>query len=139
MLDDMYINGEPLSSYGYMIKHKSIGMPVPNVKYVEIPGRNGKLDITDFTGVTYGNRPILVQLRVEDKNKYMMARQKLEAINGRNVDISFSDEPNVTYRGRVTINLYDRVSRRFCDAEISQDADPWPYHTLTGEELVPDV
>ena len=139
MLEDVYVNGESMKAFGYILKHKSIGVAEPRMSYVEVPGRNGKIDITDFTGLTYSNRPITVQLKAEDHNLYMQARQKLEAINGRNVDISFSSEPNVTWRGRVSVRTYERNSRRFCDAEIFQDADPWPYHTLTGEELVPDV
>ena len=46
-----------LEEYGLYLIDREIGVATPNLYQTTVPGRNGKLDLTDFYGdVTFQNR-----------------------------------------------------------------------------------
>lgn len=48
-----------LEEYGLYLIDREIGVATPNLYQTTVPGRNGKLDLTDFYGdVTFQNRSI---------------------------------------------------------------------------------
>lgn len=132
-----YINGTSLLSLGMAVGQKTIGNAAPNIQTIEVPGMDGVLDVTDFVGLTYGNRPIEFTLLVTDRNRFSESRLFLESWNGQEVDLTFSDEPNLVWHGRIVMGDYGKYerSRIKCLTSMSMSAYPFPTNSITGEEV----
>lgn len=126
------INGEhTLRDWGAAITNSDvISLPEPNTTYLEIPGRNGRLDLSEvLTGdVSYGNRTIKLQLakstNVEDW--YTTGLHIFNSIHGRAVTLTFDDDPEHYYKGRATVSSPQRL-RNGGELLITVDADPFRY------------
>ena len=54
------------SSYGLVLSKKTIEAPSPKLETVDIPGADGKLDMTEYFGdVKYNNRKIKLEFSTE--------------------------------------------------------------------------
>ena len=54
------------SSYGLVLSKKTIETPSPKLETVDIPGADGKLDMTEYFGdVKYNNRKIKLEFSTE--------------------------------------------------------------------------
>lgn len=76
----------------------------PKLNYVEIPGSNKSLDLTEYlTGIpTYSERKGSFEFYVMDDGTTWAERRKLFAnyFNGRKMMMIMTDEPDRYYRGR---------------------------------------
>lgn len=124
-------NEHTLRDWGAAITNSDIiSLPEPNTTFLEIPGRNGRLDLTEvLTGdVSYGNRTIKLQLakstNVEDW--YTTGLHIFDAIHGRAVKLTFDDDLGHYYKGRATVSNPQRL-RNGGQLLITVDADPFRY------------
>ena len=132
----------------YITNTNYIGNPEQYTNYVEVPGRNGRLDMSEaLTGrPTYLGRKLSISLAG--------ARPKIQwdtvisffrnHINGRVCKITFDNDPSYFWRGRVHVDDFESLLTlgKFTvnvDAEpykysIHQTSDPWlwdPFNFLT--------
>lgn len=91
----------------YLEEPVIVSPPKPNTYMVEVPGRNGSLDLTEsITGaVTYQDRELEFPFLCREKRtKWNGIYQKLlAAVHGRACTIVCSDDPEYYYEGRVTV------------------------------------
>lgn len=108
-----------------------ISPPSPVTKYVEVPGADGLLDMTQtLTGFTqYSNRKISFEFtilanRAEWPDIYS---DILDTLHGNVVEIVFDDDPQYFYRGRVTVGNWS--AKNVMAATLTMMAEVEPYKT----------
>ena len=131
-----------LRDWGAVITNSDvIGMPEPNTVLLEVPGRSGRLDLSEvLTGdVTYSNREIKLELAAQ-MNRDRWTETCFHIFNkfhGRVVHVSFDEDPVHFYVGRCSITSPKRVATAGTMV-ITIDAEPYRYEsevyevTLTG-------
>ena len=109
-----------------------ISIPEPNLTVLEIPGRNGRLDISEaLTGdVTYGNRTIKLELAssVDLESWYEKCLHIFNTYHGKRVTVIFDDDLTHYYTGRAAVSDPQRV-RNGGTFVLSVDAEPFRYST----------
>lgn len=110
-------------------------IPPPKVRtnYVDIPGTNGSLDVSEMlTGYPmFENRTGSMQfvfLSAEFGSSRDMYTEMLNTLHGRNVKVILTDEPEYFYEGRVSVKEYS-VARDH--SEFSFDYTFAPYKIQT--------
>lgn len=101
-------NQHTYDAWGLMLKTApKITAPEPKTYYVDIPGANGKLDLTEaLTGaVRYKNREIKLEFnRWADRKAWSaLYSEILSALHGQIKQITLDDDPDCYYTGRVTV------------------------------------
>lgn len=129
-------------------KERLIITPPPvQTKYVELPGKNGKIDMTEvLTGFpTYGNRTGQLVFIVDNADpgsnsaydtktwadKY---EDLLSIFHGKEVELTLDDDPRYTYKGRISVDGFVQGSS-WSQIAISYDFDPYKYDN-TGKYTV---
>ena len=131
-----------LRDWGAIITNSDvIGMPEPNTVLLEVPGRSGRLDLSEvLTGdITYSNREIKLELAAQT-NRDRWTETCFHIFNkfhGRVVHVIFDEDPGHFYVGRCSITSPKRVATAGTMV-IMIDAEPYRYEsevyevTLTG-------
>ena len=131
-----------LRDWGAIITNSDcVGMPEPNTVLLEVPGRSGRLDLSEvLTGdVTYSNREIKLELAAQT-NRDRWTETCFHIFNkyhGRVVHVTFDEDPVHFYVGRCSITSPKRVATAGTMV-ITIDAEPYRYEsevyevTLTG-------
>ena len=131
-----------LRDWGAIITNSDcIGMPEPNTVLLEVPGRSGRLDLSEvLTGdVTYSNREIKLELAAQtNREKWVETCFHIfNKFHGRVVHVTFDEDPGHFYVGRCSITDPKRIATAGT-MKISVDAEPYRYEsevyevTLTG-------
>lgn len=106
---------------GLVLFSKKISPPVVKTTSVEIPGRDGNLDITEaLTGrVAYEDRELSFVFRVPNpKEEWADVYSKvLNKIHGKRMDIVLDDDPDYYYTGRVSIDEFS-TNRQLAEIAI---------------------
>lgn len=110
--------------------------PEPRTNMVEIPGRNGLLDLTSNLGpVTYGQRSVWFACMMVDTPRRLTQRYSeiLNKYHGQRCRMILDDEPDYYYDGRCS------VSREYLDngaqaVRLDLDADPLKYPVYASDE-----
>lgn len=116
-----------------------ISPPPVQTKYVELPGKNGKLDMTEvLTGFPiYGNRTGTLNFIVDNTNpagntaydsKTWADRYEdvLSIIHGQQVEFTLDDDPNYIYKGRMSVDGWTRGTS-WSQLSLSYDFEPYKY------------
>lgn len=119
--------------WGLMLKSRPvISPPTPKTKYVDVPGADGAIDMTDaLTGYTqYQNRKISFEfiLMAGRENWPAIYSDIMDTLHGRKVKITFDDDPDYYYTGRVTVGKWDAAK---VTAIITMSAEVEPFKTET--------
>lgn len=117
--------------WGLMFKSRPvISPPIPKTKYVEVPGADGAIDMTDtLTGYTqYQNRQISFEfiLMAGRENWPAIYSDLMDTLHGRKVRITFDDDPDYYYTGRVMVDKWDAGK---VTAVITMTAEVEPFKT----------
>ena len=120
-----------LRDWGAIITNTDvIGMPEPQTILLDVPGRSGRLDLSEvLTGdVSYGNREIKMELAAEvDTERWIeMCLHIFNKYHGRNVQVIFDEDPTFYYFGRVSVTD-PRRQRRAGQMVLTVDAEPFKY------------
>lgn len=108
----------------------SITSPEVQTYSVQIPGRNGLLDLTEVNGaIRYNNRTIKITCSHQDRTAYDYhdcSNQLLKKYHGKRRDIIFDSEKDYYYSGRlfVTANKENQVHSTYI---ITADCEPYAY------------
>lgn len=117
--------------WGLMLRSRPvISPPAPKTKYVDVPGADGALDLTDsLTGYTqYKNRKITFDFVIVAGRASWPAIYSdiLDTLHGNVVEIVFDDDPQYAYRGRVTVGKWDAAKMT---ATLTMSAEVEPFKT----------
>ena len=122
----------------YITNTDCIGEPKQYTKYIEIPGRNGLLDISEtITGrQIYTKREIKINLAgARDKTTWNAALSILRnRVNGKVCRIVFADDPAYYWQGRVDIKDFSSVLNLGTLTIDIPNADPYKYSVTSSVE-----
>lgn len=118
-----------------------VGSPTPNTNYVDVPGGNGHIDLTEaLTGdVTYSNRTLTFELAMKTMPSLwpQITNKIYNALHGKAVQVILDEEPSHYFYGRVTVESAAR-SQIAGQVVLSVDCEPYRYEiqetsvTFTG-------
>lgn len=115
-----------------------IGDPVPVTNYVNVPGRDGYLDLskTNDGHLTYSSRPISIELAgFAQKHSWNAVISKLRNyVSGRTCRFIFDNDRAYFWRGRVTINDFSSILSVGTLKLEMEHAEPYKYSIETSAE-----
>ena len=117
-----------------------ISVPEPNTVLVDVPGRNGRLDLSEaLTGdVSYSNRTIKLVLiaSVNIQSWRDISDHIFNKFHGRKVKVTFDDDPKHYYSGRASVSDPQRI-RNGASLTLTVDADPFRYAKAEKHVRIP--
>lgn len=117
------------TDFGLILSSSTIGKAEPKIETVEIPAGNGVIDYTEYFGdVFYKNRPLSFDFStVAPMSEFPgLFSQIQDALHGRKMNITVSDDPTRYYIGRISVNEW-KSNSRIGKITIDVDAEPWKY------------
>ena len=123
-------NVQVFDTWGLLLEKFTISPPEPELITIDVPGRDGVIDITEnlFGTVPYKNRTINITLTMPDKDTWAETYTNLLTdIHGKTKQIVFDADPGYYYTGRCRVANHDREGRKAVTFEIEVDADPYKY------------
>lgn len=115
--------------WGLMLKSAPvISPPEPKTKYVDIPGMDGEMDLSESLAGTirYKNRRIDLEFIVmADREDWpAIYSEILEMLHGKSVDIAIDEDLKYHYTGRVTVGE-PRFEYRWIVLQMSANVGPY--------------
>ena len=107
---------------------KEIGKPTPQSFTVQVPGRNGLLNLTKgLTGkVTYYNRPLSFQyFGTGDRERLLYLDAYMSRFHGETIRIIDDDYPGHYYEGEAKIETTFAPSGNYITIKLTVDAQPF--------------
>ena len=106
-----------LRDWGAAITNSDIiSVPEPNTVLLEVPGKSGRLDLSEvLTGdISYGNREIKLKLAAETSKEEWVDTcfHIFNKYHGRMIHVTFDEDPGHFYVGRASVSDPQRVHRR---------------------------
>lgn len=99
-----------IDDWGLVLTSRVISPPTPQTKYVEVPLKDGSLDLTEILSedIKYNNRTITLTFTVVDAiNTWASKISEIQNyIQGKNLKIIFDDDVAFYYIGRVAVNQW---------------------------------
>ena len=121
----------------YISNTKCIGNPEQYTNYVEVPGRNGRLDMSEaLTGrPTYLGRTLTIELSgARPKTMWdAIISYFRNHINGRVCRITFDNDMSYFWRGRVHVDDFESVMT-LGKFTVKVDAEPYKYSILQSSD-----
>ena len=112
------------ADYGLIVAPYAIPMPEPQTNFVEIPGRDGALDLSEAFGtVRYADRVIELTLYARAPFDTLLSAFAAD-IHGRRMNVIFDRDPTYYYDARITI---EDVERHWGYCELSLECRAKPY------------
>lgn len=113
---------------GLVMTEKTIGAPTPQTNYIDVPGRNGSLDLSTYlTGeVAYSNRSLRFKFVGDGSRETVLTLiDEMMLYHGHHLQITIDDYPEWYYEGRATIAYTDHG--HYVEFEMSVNAQPFCY------------
>lgn len=108
----------------------TISVPEANTVLLEVPGRSGRLDLSEvLTGdISYGNREIKLKLAAETNREEWVDTcfHIFNKYHGRMVHVTFDEDPGHFYVGRASVSDPQRVASAG-QLTVTIDAEPFRY------------
>ena len=122
-------NYDSYDDFSLFLASKEIGTAEPKKKIVEVEGSDGVLDFTEYFGdVKYNNRTLKMDFSLIHSDLLGQYSSIQDAIHGKKMNISFSEDSGFYYVGRITVEPFTKEKNigRF---SITADCDPYKYKT----------
>jgi len=112
------------ADYGLIVAPYGIPMPEPQTNFVEIPGRDGALDLSEAFGtVRYADR--MIPLTLYARAPFDAAVSAFAAdVHGRRMSVIFDRDPTYYYDARVTVEDVERHAG-YCELSLKCRAKPY--------------
>lgn len=114
--------------FGLILSSKTISLPKPKTKTVEVPGADGVIDLTECLtdDVKYQNRPLSFTFTVIDPIASWSAvlSEVTNFLHGRKLRIYLDSDKNFYYEGRCSVNNF-KSNKRLATIVIDCDCDPY--------------
>ncbi len=103
-MNNILINNTSIRSLGWYVKTKTISKPEIRTNYVEIPGRNGSLDLTELFGsIPYGDRQVDIELICIDYASAQDLLLTLAAyVHGKSITLTETEENTNTFNAQTS-------------------------------------
>lgn len=116
------------NSWNLFLKEKpKISSPELQTYMVEIPGRNGQLDLTDsvFGGVKYKDREIKMAFLsyAEQAQWATIVENMMASLHGKKMQIVLPDDPNYYYYGRMVVE--PDYGRHVLTVKVTATVEPY--------------
>lgn len=114
------------SDYGFMVAPYMLPMPAIQTNYVEIPGRDGSLDLTEgFGRVRYSDRSLALTLYALGSYDAAVS-EFINDVHGRRMQLVFGKDSDFYYVGRISV---DGLEKRdgYCAITVNVTAEPYKY------------
>lgn len=128
--------------YGLILTSLDVGTPSLSTVTVDVPGRNGTLDLTErLYGVpsVYGNRTLSIEFQTTEKlsgrTRSALYKTLVSAWHGKMAYLSVSDDTECCYYGRLSVGSFT-LSGNLWEISVEADCKPYKYtsaHKLTSE------
>lgn len=129
-----------ITDWDLLMVSKSIEDAEPKTKDIDIPGSNGKLDLTEWTGeVLYNNRTLTFNFDIYDSpsNWWTLKRQITNYLHGKKLRIILDQDKDYYYYGRCKVTDFSNETT-VAHITIECYCDPFIYKneitskTITG-------
>lgn len=114
----------------------SIEPPTPRTNIVDVPGRNGALDMTDALGrITYQNRRVTFSGIFTGNAEAWHGKisELLNKYSGQTIKVVFGNDPRYFWSGRCTIT-HERIEENQYGVTFNLDAEPYKYPMQITDE-----
>ena len=112
------------ADYGLIVAPYVIPMPEPQMNFVEIPGRDGALDLSEAFGtVRYADRIIPLTLYARAPFDATVSAFAAD-VHGRRMNVIFDRDPTFYYDARVTLEDVERHAG-YCELSLKCRAKPY--------------
>lgn len=123
-MSDIQFGSVNTQSYGLIVAPYEIPLPLAQTNFVQVPGRDGSLDLTEaFDAIRFNDRMIYITLYATGEYDDRVS-QFVNAVHGKRLQIIFSKDATHYYTGRVdvtTITKYDG----YCEIALTITAEPF--------------
>lgn len=132
MVNIMLANGNAWTNvetqYGMECTGYGATLPEYRNNTVEVPGKNGVLDLTDAFGVFYDNRTVYFSMKkiCSAENFVTLFSTIANAWHGKKVKVKFDKDSNYFYRGRCKVEA-KHVDNEIHGINFIIDAEPFKY------------
>ena len=117
------------ADYGLIVAPYVISMPEPQTNFVEIPGRDGALDLSEAFGtVRYADRIIPLTMYARAPFDVLVSSFAAD-VHGRRMNVIFERDPTYYYDARVTLEDVERHSG-YCELSLECRARPYKLEHL---------
>lgn len=128
-----------IDTLGIRAHSYAIGAAELQTNYIEIPGRDGALDLTEALGkLSYRNRVVKFSALYfgSEPRWHTMISELLNRFDGRILKVIFDNDPEHFWTGRCAIT-HERVERELYGVTFTITADPYKYglHSTTDDWL----
>lgn len=120
------------TDYGFIVAPYIIPMPTVQTSFVEIPGRDGMLDLTEGFGlVRYSDRAVALTLyAVAPYGQAVSAF--VNDVHGKRMELVFDRDASFYYIGRVSVDGLEKHDG-YCAITVNVNAEPYKYkRTVTA-------
>lgn len=115
----------------------SVSDPEARRYQVDVPGRDGTLDLTEaLGGVYFANRTVQMTFRCVNYTTarfHYVSSQLRNALDGRLVQLTLFDDPAYFWKGRCQVET-DRSGLEATEIRVTVDADPHKYSIVSSYE-----
>ena len=125
------------ADYGLIVAPYVIPMPEPQTNFVEIPGRDGALDLSEAFGtIRYADRVIELTLYARAPFDALVSALAAD-VHGRRMNVIFDRDPTYYYDARVTVEDVER-HLGYCELSLKCRAKPYKLeHFETAITVLP--
>ena len=125
------------ADYGLIVAPYAIPVPEPQTNFVEIPGRDGALDLSEAFGtVRYADRIIPLTLYARAPFDTLISAFAAD-VHGRRMNVIFDRDPTFYYDARVTLEDVERHAG-YCELSLKCRAKPYKLeHFETAITVLP--
>lgn len=129
-----------ITDWGFVTTKIEIGEPEPKTHYIDIPGMNGSLDLTEAIGeVVYNNRIINIEFVKEESDTlehsigYLTEQRIRSYLHGQEMDIYFDSDKTFYWHGRVSVKSVDMTQKGIIVITVEANVEPYKYDTTFND------
>lgn len=132
-IDRLYLDENDIQElFGFFLKWRDISAPHAKENYKEIIGMQGALDLTEKLGeVFYDNRTLNLGMKHPGRDWYSDFESMMNMFHGKTVHISFGNDPDWYYSGRLSIDGYSARNH-----ELSMSASVFPFKMAKSKTII---
>lgn len=109
------------------VKNYYIGNAEPKTYMIDVPNRNGLLDLSEVFGkMTYNSRKLRFDMIIVDSNPIDVYNNINQLFNGKKCELKLEQDPDYYYEGYITIGDLTTNKSRWLFS-ISAVTDPYKY------------
>lgn len=111
--------------FGLVVSRVTIGAPPARTHYVEVPGRDGALDFSDYFGAAqYDDRKLTMETGLVIDDRYAQEDKIRNALHGERLRIILSDDAAHYFTGRVSVGELSKTAG-IGKLTLTATCDPW--------------